>query len=184
MRAFAAERAFAHLFRQTAEGPVVAHAPLVVAGDGTLRFHLARGNRLARDLEGARVLASIAGPDAYVSPDWYGTADQVPTWNYVAVEAEGTARALDRDGLVEMLDALSAAHEARLAPKAPWTRAKTDPRRLEAMLSAILGFEIAAPIWRGTMKLGQNKTAAERAGAIAGLRAAGAGAVADLMERP
>ncbi|MBU3077971.1 FMN-binding negative transcriptional regulator [Sphingomonas quercus] len=182
MRAFAGEQGFAHLFCHTVEGPMVAHAPVVVADDGRLSFHIARGNRLTRHLDGARVIASIAGADAYVSPDWYGSADQVPTWNYVAVEAEGTARLLDRDGLVALLDALSAVHEAKLAPKRPWTREKMTPGRFEAMLPAILGFEIATPAWRGTSKLGQNKNAAERAGASAGLRAAGAVAIAELMD--
>ena len=67
---------------------------------------------------------SCLGPDAYISPDWYGTPDQVPTWNYLAVEAEGPLRRLDEDELTQLLDDLSAEHEARLAPKPAWTRAK------------------------------------------------------------
>lgn len=182
MRAFVAARAFAHIFVHTGEGPMVAHAPVTVTGAGMLRFHLARGNRLTRHLDGAAVLASIAGPDAYISPDWYGTDDQVPTWNYLAVEAEGTARLLDEAALAEQLDALSAAQEARLLPKTPWTRSKMTPGRSEAMLRAILCFEIAVTAWRGTAKLGQNKSAAERAGAVAGLRALGMDDMAALME--
>ncbi len=123
MRAFAAERSFAHIFASTGEGPMVAHAPVILTETGALRFHLARGNRMARHLDGAAVIASIAGPDAYISPDWYGTEDQVPTWNYLAVEAEGTARLLDEAALAAQVDALSAMQEARL-PKTPWTRAR------------------------------------------------------------
>ena len=65
--------------------------------------------------------------DAYVSPDWYESADQVPTWNYVTVEAEGPIVALDEAGLVTLLDDLSAQEEARLAPKPPWTRRRCRP---------------------------------------------------------
>jgi transcriptional regulator len=81
-----------------------------------------------------------------VSPDWYGTPDQVPTWN-----------------------SLSAAHEARLAPKPAWTRAKMSAGRFEGLLKAITGYELAIEALRGTRKLGQHKTETEQAGAAAGL---------------
>ncbi len=170
MLAFVADRAFAHLFALTPEGPRVAHVP-VLAGDGTLRFHLAKSNALTAHLDGATAVASVAGPDAYVSPDWYGSADQVPTWNYVTVEAEGRVRRLDEAGLVAILDDLSAVHEAKLA-KAPWTRAKMTPGRFEAMLPAIVGFEMTITALRGTRKLGQNKRGGDVDGLIAGLDAA------------
>ena len=151
------------------DGPLVVHAPLVVAAPDRLRFHVARSNRAAASLDGARGLISCLGPDAYVSPDWYGTPDQVPTWNYLAVEAEGPLRRLDEHELVDLLDDLGVEHEARLAPKPPWTRAKLAQRRFEAMLKAIVGFELTVEALRGTRKLGQNKTAAERLAAADGL---------------
>jgi transcriptional regulator len=112
--AFVADIAFATI---AAEGPVVAHAPVLVAGPDRILFHVSRGNRAK--LEGRRAIFSVLGPDAYISPDWYGVDDQVPTWNYLAVEAEGPLRRLEESELADLLDALSAAHEARLAPKAP-----------------------------------------------------------------
>ena len=151
------------------DGPLVVHAPVVVAGRDRLRFHVARSHRAAASLDGARALLSCLGPDAYVSPDWYGTPDQVPTWNYLAVEAEGPLRRLDEQELIDLLDALGAEHEARLAPKPAWTRAKLDPRRFEAMLEAIVGFELTIEDLRGTRKLGQNKKAPERSAAAEGL---------------
>jgi transcriptional regulator len=150
------------------DGPMVAHAPVVVHGPDRLRFHVSRSNRAAA-MDGARALVSCLGPDAYISPDWYGTPDQVPTWNYLAVEAEGPLRRLDEAELAELLDALSAQHEARLAPKPGWTRGKMTPGRFEAMLKAIVGFEMTIEELRGTRKLGQNKKDAERAGAADGL---------------
>ena len=151
-------------------GPAVVHAPVVIAGPDHLRFHISRANRAAAAMEeGALALVSCLGPDAYISPDWYGTPDQVPTWNYLAVEAEGPLRLLDQAELAQLLDDLSAQHEARLAPKAPWTRAKMTPGRFEAMLKAIVGFELTIEDLRGTRKLGQNKKEAERAGAVEGL---------------
>ncbi|MBX3560276.1 MAG: FMN-binding negative transcriptional regulator [Sphingomonas sp.] len=164
--AFVADISFATI---AVDGPFVVHTPVVVAGPNRLRFHVARGNRAAKALDGARALASFLGPDAYISPDWYGTPDQVPTWNYLAVEAEGPLRRLDPDELADLLDDLSAAHEARLAPKPAWTRAKMAPGRFEGLLKAIVGYELRIEALRGTRKLGQHKNETERAGAAAGL---------------
>lgn len=164
MLAFVADIAFATI---AAEGPALVHAPVLVAGPDRIRFHVARGNRAK--LEGRRAIVSVLGPDGYISPDWYGTDDQVPTWNYLAVEAEGPLRRLEEAELSGLLDRLSAAHEARLAPKPQWTRAKMTPGRFEAMLKAIIGYELAIEELRGTRKLGQNKSETERHAAVAGL---------------
>ena len=78
------EIGFGMVFAATPDGPRVAHVPLVSDGNGTVQFHLARGNALARHLDGMVALAVVNGPDAYVSPRWYGhDPNQVPTWNYV-----------------------------------------------------------------------------------------------------
>ena len=168
MLAFVADVAFCTI---CAAGPAVVHAPVVVAGEDKLRFHVSRTNRAVAALDAGRALISCLGPDAYISPDWYGTPDQVPTWNYVAVEAEGPLRRLDADELAALLDALSADHERRLAPKPQWSRAKMSAGRFEAMLKAIMGYELAIEAIRGTRKLGQNKKEPERAGAAEGLAA-------------
>ncbi|MBO9709741.1 MAG: FMN-binding negative transcriptional regulator [Caulobacter sp.] len=158
--------------------PFVAQAPVVVrelgfgagGGEVALDFHLSRANALAPHLvQGFRAVALAAGPHAYVSPDWYGTDDQVPTWNYVSVEAEGLVAPLSNDEFVALLDDLSAQEEARLLPKTPWTRHKMTPGRFEAMMRGIVGCRLTVERLEGTFKLGQNKTDAERAGAIAGL---------------
>lgn len=151
------------------DGPFVVHVPVALDPPDRLRFHIARSNRAAAALDGARAIVSCLGPNAYISPDWYGTPDQVGTWNYRTVEAEGSLRRLDEAELVALLDDLSDAHEARLAPKPPWTRAKMTPGRFEAMLKAIIGFEMRIEALRGTNKLGQHKSAAERQGTADGL---------------
>jgi transcriptional regulator len=181
MLAFVQEVSFAHLFVQSGERPLVVHVPVVVTAAGNLRFHLSRANSPAACLAGSAALASLAGPDAYVSPDWYGTEDQVPTWNYVTVEASGPVRALDDVELVALLDDLSAVHEARLAPKRPWTRAKMRTGLFEGLLKSIVGFEMEVEDLRGTRKLGQNKKADEIEGAAAGLAATGAAGMARWM---
>lgn len=183
MRAFVAARGFATLCVGGPEGPIVAHAPLIVTAEGRLRFHLARGNRITRHLDGAHGVASVTDADFYVSPDWYASEDQVPTWNYLAVEVEGPVTALDETALAAQVEALSDHFEQALAPKPVWTRDKMTPGRFEAMLKAIRGFELTPTAWRGTRKMGQNKGPEDRAALARMLAATGRAREAELMAR-
>jgi len=169
MRALVGELGFGTLFAATPDGPRVAHVPVVWLDETTLGLHLARGNAITRHLDSATALFVVQGPDGYISPDWYGLgADQVPTWNYVAVELEGRMRRMEQDALVAQLDAISAEQEARLTPKAPWTRDKMDAALFERMTQGITGFSLEVQAWRGTRKLGQNKPEAARLAAADG----------------
>ena len=114
------------------------------------------------------MLVSVAGAEGYVSPNWYQRpGDQVPTWNYVAIEIDGTARVLSEVELVEQLDVLAAQHEPRANPAAPWTRRKMDDGVFLKMLRGIIGFEIVVAGVRTTTKLSQNKPPADRQAASA-----------------
>ncbi len=181
LRAFVAEHGFAQICACVDRAPMTAQAPLALHPDGSIRFHLARGNALVPHLDGAIVIAAVMGEDGYISPDWYGSDNHVPTWNYRLVEVHGRVRRLDEPALAEQVDLVSAAQEGQLAPKPAWTSAKLDPARMAALLKAIVGFSIDAPVLRGTAKLGQNRKPDEVAGAIAGLRALGNQALADRM---
>jgi len=181
MRALVAELGFGALFCATPDGPRVAQVPVVWLDDATLGLHLARGNGIVRHLDGATALFVAQGPDGYVSPDWYGLDNnQVPTWNYVAVELEGTMRRMEHDALVAQVDQLTAQQESRL-DKAPWTRAKMDPATFDKMTSAIIGFRLEIAAWRGTLKLGQNKPEAARLAAADGVEASGRRGIAHWM---
>lgn len=152
--------------------PLTAHSPVLGGrledGRVQLRFHLSANNPVTKALEaGAAARIVFLGPEAYISPDWYGDVpDQVPTWNYLSAEAEGLPAPAD---VAAFLDDLSAEFEARLLPKPPWTRAKMSPGAFERMVRAIRAFEMIPAIFEGTTKLGQNKTAQARAGVIEAL---------------
>jgi transcriptional regulator len=174
---------FGILFVPTAAGLSAVHVPVLLDGD-RLRFHVSRGNAVhAALVEGAAVLFVANGPHAYVSPDWYGLEDRVPTWNYVAVELEGKVRPLDREALVRLLDDLSAAQEARLAPKPAWTRDRMSEGRFDGLTGAITGFEMAITAWRGTAKVDQDKPPEVRARIAEALEARGETAMAETMRR-
>lgn len=163
MAALVRELGFGILFAPTAEGLRSVHVPVLLDGE-RLRFHVSRRNLVHAALAaGGDVLLVATGPHAYISPDWYGLDDRVPTWNYVAVELEGPIRTLAEEELVRLVDDLSAEHEARLAPKTPWTRARMSPGRFEQLLKAIAGFEMQVVEWRGTAKIDQDKPGEVRA---------------------
>ena len=182
LRGFAEAIGFGMLFAATADGPRVAHIPFVFLDADRIGFHVARGNGIAKHLDGRDALLVVNGPDGYVSPDWYELDNnQVPTWNYLAVEFEGTLSRMETAGLVAQMDALTATHESRLSPKPVWTRSKMDGSRFEKMIEAGHGFELRITGWRGTAKLSQNKTEAARLNAARAAQASGNRALAHLM---
>ncbi len=173
MLSFVAREGFANIFTAADGRMFVVQAPLLVTDNKRIQFHVARRNRIADHLAGREVLISIVGRHAYHSANWYVSANQVPTWHYEAVEVDGTARMLGPDALVAQLDALSEVYERRAQPDNPWTRAKMDPAKFEAMVHAIVGFEVEPAEVRGTRKFNQHKGADDLAATIAGQKGAG-----------
>lgn len=165
--------------------PVVAHTPVLVDREGVLSFHLSRGNPAARAIEASgRALLVFSGPHDYISPDWYEQNDEVPTWNYLSVEAEGPVRALDDSGKTALLDRLSERFEGDLYPKPEWTRAKMSPGRFETMLGGIVAYTLAPDRLQGITKISQNKPAEARKRAGTHLKAAGGDpTISAMMER-
>jgi transcriptional regulator len=174
--AFAHARGFGTLAVNGAEGPLLAHIPFLLEPDGAVAaFHLVRSNPIARLEMPAAAVLSVTGPDGYISPDWYGLQDQVPTWNYVAVHLRGRLEPLPDSALRPHLDAVSAHFEDGLAPKTPWRTEKMSPDAMARMMRQILPFRLVVTAVDGTWKLGQNKTPEAREGAAVGLERGSAG---------
>jgi len=185
---FARARGFGILSVNGADGPLAAHVPFLISADGSFaELHLARSNPIARGcVAGLPALMVVSGPDAYVSPDWYGSDDQVPTWNYIAVHLRGVLSPLPEAALHAHVDALSAAHETRLLPKVPWVSDKMSEGAMPRMLRMILPFRFDIATVDGTWKLNQNKTPEVRASAADHLAQQpddGSRAIAALMRR-
>lgn len=171
---FARDRGFGTLTAAGPDGVLAAHVPFVLE-DGVIAAHMVRSNPLARLLKGgpAAALLIVSGPDGYISPDWYGLPDRVPTWNYVAVHLRGALRLIDEDRLRAHLDRLSAQFEDRLLPKPPWKTGKVDAGELAKMLRQIVPVEMTVETVDSTFKLNQNRGAAARNSAAAALEAGG-----------
>jgi transcriptional regulator len=180
MESLLEEIGFGMVFAQTPDGPRVAHTPLISTGDGAVQFHLARGNALARHLQGSEALIVVNGPDAYVSPRWYANRDTVPTWDYIALEIEGRVRKMADEGLEAFLHAAIEKHEGRLEGE-PWRAEESSEKVWSGLFRGIVGFEMEVLAWRPTLKLSQNKSSEERARIAEGLEAAGHAALAHLV---
>ncbi|MEZ5854540.1 MAG: FMN-binding negative transcriptional regulator [Hyphomicrobiaceae bacterium] len=166
--AYVSERGFGTVVAHDGGQPLAAQVPLLVreqAGTGlrTLEFHVARANPLHEVIaRHPRILVAVSGPDAYISPDWYTSADQVPTWNYQSAHIVGTGLAMEAGRTLEHVERMSLHFEERLAPKKPWSTSKVSPKKLEAMLRAIVAIEIEVETIEASTKLGQNKSVADR----------------------
>jgi transcriptional regulator len=164
--AFAEARGFALVCAWDGAKPIASQLPfyLSFANDGTPRalFHVARHNPLVKLADGTSSwLLAVNGADAYVSPDWYVSPDQVPTWLYQVVHLTGTVRALSDDELAEQIDTLSAKFENRLLPKKPWLSSKMTAGRLDALKKAIVGLAMTVEEIEGSFKLSQHKPDAD-----------------------
>ncbi|MEL6678737.1 MAG: FMN-binding negative transcriptional regulator [Pseudomonadota bacterium] len=182
--AFAAERGFGMLTVGGAEGPLASHVPFLLRGD-LVEMHLTRSNPILR-CGGASALMAVVGPDGYVSPDWYGAPEQVPTWNYVAVHLRGRLEVLDPAALRPHLERLSARFEGAL-DKCPWTMAKMTEEGVARMMRMIVPVALHVEDVQGTWKLNQNKDDGARLGAskaMPGSVGSEPGALAALMAKP
>ncbi len=156
--------------------PVASHIPVLHdAARGVLVGHLAGPNPQADTLAdcaraGREVLAVFQGPHGYISPSWYANRhNSVPTWNYAAVHVYGVPRMIeDAPGLRAIVDTLGKRYE-----RMGWTLDAQDEDYVARMLGGIVGFEIAIARIEGKFKMSQNRSAADRDGAIAGLEATG-----------
>jgi transcriptional regulator len=164
---FADARGFGTVCAWDGTKPVASSLPfyLTAADDGTPQalFHVARGNPLAALADGkSRWLLAVNGADAYISPDWYVSPDQVPTWLYQAVHLTGSVRVMSESELAAHLDALSAKFEGWLAPKPAWLVSKVTAGRLDMLKKAIVGLVMSVDEVEGSFKLNQHKSDADQ----------------------
>jgi transcriptional regulator len=164
--AFAAARGFGLVIACDGGRPVASPLPFrLIEADGKvpkLEFHVARANPLgAIAAQGGTWLVAVQGHDAYVSPDWYASAEQVPTWLYEAVQLSGPVRIIPGDHTRGHTERLSRTFETWLAPKPEWKLAKLPGERRDMLLTAIVAVEMTIESIAGSFKLNQHKQDAD-----------------------
>jgi transcriptional regulator len=189
VQALLAQVGAAELVTTTAQGLLCTPLPLVHDPDlgehGALLGHLARSNDQWRHEPLAEALVIVRGPDAYVSPSWYPSKAEhgrvVPTWNYVQAHVYGRLLVHDDPAWLEAhVRRLTARHEAG-RPR-PWGVDDAPASYVAGQLRAIVGVEVRITRIEAKAKLSQNRSAADVAGVVAGLRAAGHPAAAAAVE--
>ena len=181
IRDFVAQTGFGLLCVAAPDRMHVVHLPLIWLDERRIGLHLHRANPIVPHLDGQDALIVVTGDQAYISPDWYGLPDKVPTWNYVAAELRGPMVRLDKAETIAQIDALSHEQERRLAPKPLWTRDKMSDGLFDKIMTGLVGFAMQVEAIHGTAKLGQDKPEAARIGVADALDAVGEGALASLM---
>ncbi|MBU2099290.1 MAG: FMN-binding negative transcriptional regulator [Gammaproteobacteria bacterium] len=142
---------------------------------GKLQCHVARNNPVWKKIaDGAQVLVVFQGPNAYISPSWYITKKEtgrvVPTWNYLAVHAEGCARAVDDPAWLRAhVCQLTNQNESHM--NEPWAVDDAPTDYTQRLVQAIVGIEIEITTLKGKLKASQNQPERNRAGVKAGLEA-------------
>ena len=164
----------AHLVSMTADGLTGSVVPLLLdraeGPYGRLVGHLARANHHWREVTpGVESLAIFAGPDAYISPNWYATKAEtgkvVPTWNYEVVHAAGELVVHDDPGWVgELVRRLTERHES--GSVRPWSVDDAPADFITGQLRAIVGIELRVTRLEGKRKLSQNRSEADARGVI------------------
>lgn len=171
LHAFMAAHSFATL-TSIHEGRLFAtHLPLVIEPHngpyGALVGHVARANPQWRDLAAGESLAIFTGPHAYILPQWYAAENVVPTWNYVAVHAYGTAELIDDEAAA--LDVLRRTVERYEGSReTPWSYAEGN-EFIRKLAAAVVAFRIPIVRLEGKWKLNQNHSAERRQRVVGGL---------------
>ncbi|MBX9721469.1 MAG: FMN-binding negative transcriptional regulator [Candidatus Obscuribacterales bacterium] len=171
------------------DGPLASSIPFRLINDGSphgvLQAHLARANGQCKYLDGQNVLVVFQCADAYISPRWYPSKEEhgkaVPTWNYVMVQARGSARIIDDvSWLKQQVSDLTDQQEQ--ASSKPWKLSDAPASYIDNHLKAIVGVEILLSKLEGKFKLSQNREVKDRIGVWQNLKMEKKDEMADLMQ--
>jgi transcriptional regulator len=168
--AFMRRHSFATLVTVEDGVPFASHLPFLVepgtessggGSSGRLLAHMARPNPQWRAFSQDRdVLVIFEGPHTYVSPSWYVTEPNVPTWNYAVVHAYGRPRVIEEpEESLRILRELTATYEAGF--EKPWTVEQVGDYA-QRLLPGIVAFELRLSRVEGKFKLNQNRAPQDR----------------------
>ena len=155
---------------------LISHIPIIRSADGYLFGHVDLANPISGVEVGSDVSVVFRGPHAYVSPRYYESEVNVPTWNFAAVECAGKLAFVD-DGDVAW--GLMGEMVERFEGKDGW--GLPDEIRFRGMLKAVRFFRIDDVEMSGILKFNQNKSEADIEKVIGSLRGDGQDGVARFM---
>lgn len=172
------ENSFVTLVSLDSEGfPYISHIPVsCVTQDNKLvsiNGHFSSRNPHVQLLKKSpKITAIFHGPHTYITPNWYRSGRDVPTWNYAVVHVAGHLKFIeDEAGIAEILKELTVENET--GPN-PWIFELPDDLSAPGILSkAIIGFQITPEKIEGKFKLSLNRSQEDQLGITEGLQARG-----------
>jgi len=123
-------------------------------GNPILEGHIAKANPQWKNFEAnSEVLCIFNGPHSYISSSWY-KAEEVPTWNYIAVHVYGTIKILDEEAVLASLHKLVDKYEAD--SKNPISIDNLSKKTMR-QIKGIVGFQIKIDKIQAAYKLSQGR---------------------------
>ncbi len=175
VRNLIAENSFATILSFPDEKtPFINHLPLIFSGEKNeeqvLIGHMAKKNpQWTHFKKNPHCTVIINGPHAYITPQWYKSGRDVPTWNYAIVHLHGKIQLIESfQGQSGILKQLSDFFEK--SNKVPWEFELPDDLKEESVLTAaIISFKFHIEKVEAKFKLSQNRSLKDREGVIEGL---------------
>lgn len=156
------------------EKPFINHLPMIFSSnpqeDKVLIGHMSKKNPQWEHFKNnSNGTVIINGCHTYISPKWYKSGRDVPTWNYAVAHLYGKVDLIESfNEQIEILKQLSYFFESP-SPN-PWKFELPEDLKSESTLtSAIISFKFHIEKVDAKFKISQNRSEADRKGIIEGL---------------
>jgi transcriptional regulator len=157
LKDFITSHSFGSLVTSSSNGLSANHYPFLLITEDKKTFlytHIARSNPQWKEVAN-ECLVIFSGPHAYMSPTYYVTKLNVPTWNYTAVHAYCNAEVIsDMNFEKELMKKLVHLYEEKNHTK--WNYELTEDFH-EKLLKAIVWIKLEVVKLEGKFKLSQNR---------------------------
>lgn len=151
----------------------ISHLPLILETEGDeitkIVGHFALRNPQVKSIrQNNQVTVIFQGPHTYITPTWYRSGRDVPTWNYCVLHITGKLKFIEGfQPICNILETTTKTYEQ--GPKAWRFELPADLEDPSALTSAIIGFEITPVKIEAKFKLSQNRSIDDQTGMIEGL---------------
>ncbi len=166
INAFMQANNFAALVSWDGKRPIASHLlfEVITAPEITLNCHLARANDQWHSFDPDKeVLVIFGGAHTYISPRWYSSTGNVPTWNYQAVHAYGRPEIItDAEELYGILARLVDRYESGSGAIPEYHLGSLPKELVLEKMQGIVGLRIRVTRLEAKFKLSQNRSQRER----------------------
>ncbi|MCO5143618.1 MAG: FMN-binding negative transcriptional regulator [Oligoflexia bacterium] len=159
------------------EHPFINHLPIIfdpdhqpaASHDKTLIGHMAKANPQWQHFQkNSQATFIFHGPHTYISPLWYRSGRDVPTWNYTVVHMKGHIQLLESfEEQIDILKKLSRFFEGESSTA--WKFSLPPDLDRNSLSKAIVSFRFTPETIEAKFKLSQNRSKEDRLGVIEGL---------------